>query len=171
MHLQPDLKVPVKNEEIKTFCCFFCSSDPCIVVFKLPFTGYVPGQIIEFEIDFNNNSDIEITETRVTLRKTIKYESDMPEPNAKYEIQDLVKVTAPRIGGKVKSVHDGQLQIPYHIDMSNSHCCRVVQISYELRVEAVTVGCHGNIEITTPITIGSVPLQFIASAPQLLGEK
>lgn len=160
LNLQPDLKLAVRNEEIVTFCCFFCASDPCMVTLKLPFSGYVPGQYIDFEIDFHNKSDIDLIETLVVLQKTIRYESDLPEKNVHCEINDVTKVKVPKVSGKVERLHEGRIQIPREIQLSNSHCCRIIQISYDLKIEVVTVGCHGNISIQTPITIGSIPLEF-----------
>lgn len=41
---------------------------------------------------------------------------------------------------------------------TNTMYCNVVQISYELKVEATTQGCHKNVDLVTPIVIGSIPL-------------
>lgn len=55
------------------------------------------------------------------------------------------------------------LVIPQIMMSSNDRYCRVVQLTYELVVEAFVPGCHGNVEMTFPITIGSVP--FIVQQP------
>lgn len=52
------------------------------------------------------------------------------------------------------------LMIPGIAMNTNSHLCNVVQIYYELQVEANVSGCHRNILITIPVTIGSVALAF-----------
>lgn len=52
------------------------------------------------------------------------------------------------------------LIIPHMVICSNDKYCSVVQISYEVKVEGVISGCHGNgnAEIKFPITLGAVPL-------------
>lgn len=50
------------------------------------------------------------------------------------------------------------LNIPQIVMSTNTRYCNVVQVSYELKVEAEVPGCRQNIKIEIPITIGSVPL-------------
>lgn len=52
------------------------------------------------------------------------------------------------------------LQIPRILMASNSRYCNVVQITYELKIEALTSGCGSNPTIKIPITIGSVPMNL-----------
>jgi hypothetical protein len=52
------------------------------------------------------------------------------------------------------------LQIPSILVNTNNRFCNVVQISYDLKVEAMVAGCHKNIEMVFPIVIGSVPLDL-----------
>lgn len=41
--------------------------------------------------------------------------------------------------------------------VSNKRFCNVIQVSYELVVEAEVSGCRGVIEISIPITVGLEP--------------
>jgi hypothetical protein len=57
------------------------------------------------------------------------------------------------------------LIIPQNILSSSEKYCRVVQIAYELKIIGVTRGLHQDVEISIPITIGSIPINFaIASS-------
>lgn len=49
------------------------------------------------------------------------------------------------------------LEIPLNTICSNGHYCKVVEIYYEVKVEAETSGCNDNIELSIPIIIGSIP--------------
>lgn len=55
---------------------------------------------------------------------------------------------------------DKTLNVPRVMVCTNTQYCKVVQIFYTLKVEAAVPGCHGNVEIVFPITIGSTPLNF-----------
>ena len=70
---QPELKLGSHNEEIKRFCCLGCESDPLIVTLKLPFIGFVPGQGIPYDIKYVNKSDVAVCETKISLRRVIRY--------------------------------------------------------------------------------------------------
>lgn len=62
----------------------------------------------------------------------------------------------------VRAASDALIQrdfmIPQIMVTSNSRYCNVVQVSYELVVEADVSGCHTNLEVRIPIVIGSVPI-------------
>lgn len=60
--------------------------------------------------------------------------------------------------------------IPPIMVMSNSRYCNVIQVSYEIVVEADVSGCHTNLEVRIPIVIGSVPIiseQIMTDAAQM----
>lgn len=61
---------------------------------------------------------------------------------------------------------DAVLTVPIVAPNTNTMYCNVVQVSYELKVEATTQGCHKNIDLVTPIVIGSIPLLMDASSLQ-----
>lgn len=53
------------------------------------------------------------------------------------------------------------LKIPDDLVCSNSQYCNVIQIYYELKVEAdIPSDCQDNVALILPITIGSIPLDF-----------
>lgn len=53
------------------------------------------------------------------------------------------------------------LMIPRVLLNSNKRFCNVVQVSYTLEVETDVSGCHRDMELSIPITIGSIPLNFV----------
>ena len=73
--------------------------------------------------------------------------------NVTYNTESGVEV------GKEKNLK-GILTIPINDDVvnSNSSFCNAVQISYEVCVKALTTGFHKNLELCTPIVIGTIPL-------------
>jgi hypothetical protein len=71
-----------------------------------------------------------------------------------------VKVWGPGVKGSSSSKIEKDLPIPRFFMNSNSKYCNVIQIFYELKVEAQITGFHRNIEIVFPITIGSIPLRY-----------
>lgn len=58
------------------------------------------------------------------------------------------------------------LNIPLDLPNSNEMLCNIIQIFYELKVEAWVEGCHGNVILNTPIVVGSHPLVIDLSSVQ-----
>lgn len=73
LNFHPELKIPSKAEEVKRFCCLFCESEPLMMTVTIPYTGYTPGQNIHVTIMYNNKSDVEITTTKIFLKRIIQF--------------------------------------------------------------------------------------------------
>lgn len=73
LNLQPDLKIPCESEETKQFCCLFCNSEPLVMTVTILSSGYVPGQIINVIINYNNKSTVEISTTKISFTRFIRY--------------------------------------------------------------------------------------------------
>lgn len=69
----PDLKLPVTDEEMRTFCCLFCESEPLIVTLALPCTGFTAGQDIPITISYVNKSDVKVESTIIYLNRYVQY--------------------------------------------------------------------------------------------------
>lgn len=69
----PDLKIPFRNEQLKTFCCLFCKSEPLIITVTIPCGGFTPGSSIPITIEYINKSDVEIDSTKINLKRTVKF--------------------------------------------------------------------------------------------------
>lgn len=57
-------------------------------------------------------------------------------------------------------VYEKIIKLPPNMDCSNSSTCNVVQVGFQVEVEAKVSGCHSDVELITPITIGNIPLDF-----------
>lgn len=73
MNEYPDLQLPSHSEEIKHFCCWCCESEPLITTVTLPCTGFSPGENIPITISYNNQSDVKILKTKITLKQVAKF--------------------------------------------------------------------------------------------------
>lgn len=62
-------------------------------------------------------------------------------------------------GKDIKTIQKA-IPIPQIAVGSNTRYCNVVQICYELEVEAKVPGCCKNVVMKIPITIGAIPLRF-----------
>lgn len=172
LNLMPELKLPVNCEDVKTFCCLFCESEPLIMSATVPCTGFTPGQNIKIKVNYINKSDVDIDHTEFTLKRIVHFNSSTPRHKTRSANDEMAKVFGPGVRPGATITFDKVLNVPQIAVTSNDKICNVVQISYKLKIEASVPGCHGNIEFSFPITIGTFPLNFepLASAPNLVEE-
>lgn len=89
-------------------------------------------------------------------------------PSYKTKIEQE-KVAECFFGGVLKLQNkdiNAALPIPSLMPISNGMYCNVVQVSYELKIEVITQGCHMDVELEVPIIIGSIPLLMDPSSVQ-----
>lgn len=72
----------------------------------------------------------------------------------------MVEIFGPGVRAASTKEFEKILKVPQVLLNTNTDTCKVVQISYVLKIEADIPGCHGNISFLIPITIGSVPLDI-----------
>lgn len=161
----PQLQMPCRQEEFAKFCCLFCQSDPMIMTVTIPYSGFTPGQVIPVTINFDNKSSIKVDRTKVNFKRFIRYNSHTPQHQTKTDIDKMVEAYASGVESGDTKNFTVELQVPQITMNSNDRFCNIVQITYELKVEAEISGCHQNVTMLFPIVIGTVP--FGTSAQSL----
>jgi hypothetical protein len=123
------------------------------------FLGYVPGQYIHVFIDINNESRVDIEDVKVTLKKFIRYNSQMPRMKTKEEVitESEIRCGGLKKGQKVN--YNQRLPIP-PIPPTNANYCRVLNVSYEVQIKCKVSTLSNSPLIRMPIVIGTVPLNF-----------
>lgn len=155
----PALKIPTKMEIVDTFYCGFCKTAPLFLAASIPMSGYVSGQSINVSVEINNESRIDVEDIKITLKKIILYNSQTPRTNTKEEILNEAEIRCGGVQKRNKTKFDQKLVIPA-VPPSNLNYCRVLNVSYEIQVQAKISGLHKNPIIKLPITIGTVPLNI-----------
>lgn len=123
---------------------------------SIPQSGYVPGEEIKVRAQVTNNSRIAHYEMLFMLRKIIKYHAQTPYEKTKTE---TVIIQERKTSGVMKAeygTYDTSLLIPA-VPPSNLTLCKVMHISYEIKVEAKISTLHGSPKVKIPITIGTIP--------------
>jgi Arrestin (or S-antigen), N-terminal domain/Arrestin (or S-antigen), C-terminal domain len=165
LNLNPALKMPSYSERIQSFgCCLFCNSAPVMMSVVLPYSGFVPGQVVPVTITYKNRSTTDINSTRLSLIRHTRFNSHTPEYKTRFDSEKMVKYQAGGCRRGEEQIINCELTLPMTMLKSNSTFCRVVQISYEVIIEGVTGGCSKNLRMSIPIEIGSIPLNFNPAA-------
>ncbi|CRK98598.1 CLUMA_CG012195, isoform A [Clunio marinus] len=160
---EPLLKIPSHSEEIRQYCCLFCTTDFLIFTVTLPFTGFAPGQIIPVTVNYNNKSGIEVLSTKISLKRIIRYKGDIPHRRTNVDIEKIIEDYHDGVDGSSSVEFVKNLKLPERMINTNIKYSNLIQVSYEIKVEAEVPDCHKNAVIIIPITIGSVPLKISQS--------
>jgi hypothetical protein len=151
------LRNSAKDQISKTFKLDFRSSDPLLMSASIPFTGYVPGQPINLQIDVNNQSNTRIKDIKVSLKKIVLLNSSMPTRKTKIMVLSEAKLST-ESSVSVQSERNFKEKLTVPSLPPNISNCEVIQVSYELRVKARTRGFNRSPVLHLPITIGTSPL-------------
>ncbi|XP_037955508.1 arrestin domain-containing protein 17-like [Teleopsis dalmanni] len=159
----PDALIPLKAESIKYFCCWKFTSGPLISTLTLPFSGYVPDQEIQYELELNNRENsYDIYGIALELHQVYTFISHTPE----YLIRSLKNTVAKAekeftCYRQQKQVIEGSILVPKVPPTKNDE--GIITIAYFLKVFIKAGVCHKVAEIEVPIIIGTVPLRQNAS--------
>ncbi|KAL7040058.1 hypothetical protein ACKWTF_000245 [Chironomus riparius] len=156
LSLYPELRLPLKLEEVKSFCFIFCTGSLIMTVI-MPCTGLAIGQSVPIKICYLNKSNVDVKQTKVNLKRLILYTCHHPNTETKKDSDIIMSVVAEGVNGRGSKDVDTILDIPTNLICSNDKFCKLINISYSIDVEAELGGCHINPKINIPVTIGHLP--------------
>lgn len=161
----PSLTIPTKSEIIRHFYCCCFKSKPFYMSAAIPFSGFVPGQKVDLTIFMNNQSNVNVEGTKVTLERSTQYISQNPRKKIRSELLAVKEVYGP---GMIKA-GSGEVRVALVIpplSPTNINYSRVITTCYQLRVVAKVSGAHKNPYLNIPIKIGTSPLLASLATPQ-----
>jgi len=112
-------------------------------------------------LDFNNKSDVEVTRSRFVLKRVTCFNSQTPERKTKLNKESVAEAFSEGVVAGGYARLEATLKIPQILTATNYRYCNIIQVSYELKVQAEVSGCHCNpITLEIPITLGTKPLRL-----------
>ncbi|XP_033167103.1 arrestin domain-containing protein 17 [Drosophila mauritiana] len=154
----PLLRVPAHSETSKTYCCWPCKSDPLALQLTVPQTGFVPGQNVPLSVLVTNDSHIPVEQLLISFVMLVTYHSKPPSmPNTTSERLVVNTFNGDAVQRNCKKLFSYEIRVPA-TPPTCFNLCGIIQIAYQVEVEAKVKGCHNNETVTIPVTIGSVPL-------------
>ncbi|EDW59558.1 arrestin domain-containing protein 3 [Drosophila virilis] len=176
----PLLRMPAQVETQKTYCCWPCKSAPLQLQLSLLQTGFVCGQTIQVGMLVTNDSHILVELLQVNLAMMVTYYAQhLGTTHSRNERILVTKMMGDPVPHHCKKQFTYWLRVPATAPTC-FNLCKIIQIAYQVEVEARVKGCHRNEVITIPITLGSVPLSehahmqprgFEGQPPQALDAK
>ncbi|XP_011879564.1 PREDICTED: arrestin domain-containing protein 2-like [Vollenhovia emeryi] len=150
--------IGVDEEENESYCCFcFFNLGSMKIRFRIPTTGFVPGQSIETMVDLNNTSRVDVTKICVKLERSLEFHAMTPYRKTKTD-KSIVKVEQNMGPFGQQANITSRLQVP-PISPSQLEYCNIIDQKYSVRITVHVAGTHCSVTRTYPILIGTIPLQ------------
>ncbi|EDV94951.1 arrestin domain-containing protein 3 [Drosophila grimshawi] len=170
LNMYPEMLIPIKNEEIKYFCCWPCSSGPVISTLTIPFGGYAPGQRIHYTLHVDNQSHgYDLHGVEISLIQIYEFKATTPRYKTRKHSNILFeKSESEHVRRLSKRLITASLDIPPVPPSSRNN--RIINVSYHIKMAIKTGDCHSDSEIEMPIVIGTIPLAQSAENPTHVAE-
>jgi len=124
----------------------------------VPQTGFVPGQSIPLSVLITNDSHIPVEQLLMSFVMLVTYHSKPPSmPNFTCERLVVNTMKGDSVQRNCKKLFTYEIRVPA-TPPTCFNLCGIIQIAYQVEVEAKVKGCHNNEIVSIPVTIGSVPL-------------
>lgn len=156
VNLLIDCNLPVEIEEVKTFCCWCCKSDPVTLTVRLPKSGFVAGDRIPVNIQIHNRSSKNVGSSLIELKRIHRFHSHDPIKKVKEHEEMVVELTSRGAENGENVNFEVLVDLESSIPITNEKFCKTYQICYELKIIAITEGLSTSPQIAIPICIGRV---------------
>jgi Arrestin (or S-antigen), C-terminal domain len=161
----PELRLLNEIEEVKTFYCLFCKSDPVMLRVSTQSSGYSVGGKVTIEIEIFNRSSIHFLKSIISLNRVETYYSDAPSKKTKTHVTPITALTAEGVEAGKNANFSESLHIPLNAVLSNDRILQIYQISYELKVSLKpSTNTLSAVEVTLPIYVGNIGFRETSTA-------
>lgn len=151
----PELRIPTEVEEVKTFCCFICESDPLLLKISSLRSGYCLGEKANVKVEVFNRSNVSFKKSLISLNRVETFLSYTPMQKTKKNITTMTAVMSKGAAARKNSSFDEVIHIPTNSAVSNDRISDVFQISYEIKVFMKAAKKSTSVEASVPIFIGT----------------
>ena len=153
----PQLQNPVEVSKDKTFGVLFWKSKPLTANVSINKQAFVSGENILLSGAIDNQSDVKIKECGVKLIKQTEYRATTGKKRS--DTESVYKCPQPAIEKETKTDWSNVSVFVPCLPPSDLDGCQIINTKYHLLVRIVPSGLHTALELTFPITIGTIPYQ------------
>jgi len=160
LNMYPSAKQAGHSRDYKTLCCLCCKSGPISAVITTNRTGYVPGELIGFGAEVDNQANREMTGSFLNLVEIVTYKTARKN---KTEQRVVSEIRRGRIGPGTSDFWEGvNMRVPALPPTNLGGTCNIIDVQYRLDFHVDPSGMSFDLVVTLPITIGTIPLtQYI----------
>lgn len=186
----PEFRMANDVEEVQTFCCLFCESDPVMVKLSTAASGFIlglysllplskglvfnhlitlhchktQGEKVPVKIEIFNRSSVKFAKSILSLNRVEVFTSYNPLQKTKKVVNAITTVVSKGVEPKKNASFQEYIHIPQNALVSNDRICDVFQITYEIHFSMKGAKKSSSIKLSAPIFIGSIGFRSNSTA-------
>ncbi|XP_069173930.1 arrestin domain-containing protein 17-like [Procambarus clarkii] len=147
------------GSDVKNLCCFCCKTGPITLAVHIPRRGYVPGEKILVSAEADNLSSKNTRRTRLQLVQVMKYimPNGVKELEEERVLKEIVRGIIPP--GESDVWENVAITVPPIVPANVHLTCRLLHVQYRLDMLLELSAPLSALQVSLPITIGTVPLR------------
>ena len=153
----PQLQNSVEINKDKTFGILLWKSKPLTANLSINKQAFVSGESILVSGAINNQSDVKIKECGVKLIKQTEYRATTGKKRS--DTESVYKCPQPAIEKETKADWSNVSVFVPCLPPSDLDGCQIINTKYHLLVRIIPTCLRAALELTFPITIGTIPYQ------------
>lgn len=151
----PNALQPLEKQLTRTIG--YIGSGPISLHVFIPKSAYVPNERMPVQLIISNNSRTSVDKVKFSIHKIVEYCSTTPAASTKREIIKILKKEAGGVHKKTEQRYEHAIDIPYLMPSDEFSPSRIINVKYEIKVDAKISGLFKNIiSVGIPLIIGSV---------------
>ncbi|KAH3812605.1 arrestin domain-containing protein 3-like [Dreissena polymorpha] len=139
-----------------TACCWCCETPPISASLRIDKTGYVPGEWVVVNAEFQDGTGKGVAKSSIRLRIQTTYREKGGNKGSS-KSHCVIMEHGPVSGGGSDAWVNERFQIPA-LPPSQLPGCDIIVIEYFVEFKVYVVNTEFNLKLTIPITIGTIPL-------------
>lgn len=139
LNVYPQLKDLLRQELSVNFGSILGTVNPFIVAVSIPRTAFIARQCALLTIEARNPTNYRVLNLKTSLLKNVIYQSDTPSTENKVESTKIHEITFGKPFAKGTLKYEVNFVIPETELSSDSTYCRVLNISYDLRIKVMVI--------------------------------
>ena len=122
-------------------------------------TGYVPGEMIGFNAEIDNQSNRDMRSSKLSLIEHVTY---ITRSKNKYVNRIVAQTRHGRVSAGDSDLWEGVvMKIPAVPPTNLAGLCNVIKVYYTLELNVVPKGPAFDLKVQLPVTIGTLPLKVL----------
>lgn len=133
----PELINPIRQEVVLHFQSILGKQKPFRVIAKIPRSGFLVGQCALVTVEIKNPTNYLVLLIKTALMKNVNYQCNEPSTEQLIEVSKVREIPCGRPFMKGNLKYEINFVIPETGPSSDSNFCRVLNVTYDLRVKVV----------------------------------
>ena len=157
LNLEPEARLPGSSSRQKNLGCFCWRSGGISASLQTARTGYVSGEVVQFQAELENNSSSDLDSVILSLVEEVTFKTRGGERREEREVARLR--WREKLLARSGEDWEGSLALPSLPPSGLAGHCSIIDLQYRLELQLNPGGHSSSLVVSLPIMLGTRPLQ------------